>query len=125
MEHPMLEEVFCQDYRGLDSSYRRVLHGYVLKSDGRSLSGVTVRVLKGRVIKGTATTDRGGYWEILDLEEGTYKVTASMAGYASQIKRATIGANTVTKVTFTMTPLNRAGYFKNKRKNVVRSPGAF
>jgi hypothetical protein len=80
-----------------------------LKSDGRSLSGVKVQVLKGRAIKGKATTDRGGYWEVLDLAEGTYKITASMAGYVSQIKRATIGANTVTKVTFTLTREHKQG----------------
>jgi hypothetical protein len=124
MDHPELEHGGNHKHFQPGLGQRRLLHGYVLKSDGTSLSGVKVQVLKGRAIKGKATTDRGGYWEILDLAEGTYKITASMAGYVSQIKRATIGASTATKVTFTLTR-EHSRTFKNKRKNVDGGSGAF
>ena len=71
------------------SSGTGTLKGTVADGDGNLLSGVSVTVSQdGKTVK-TTTTDSGGAYAT-ELPTGTYTITASLSGYASQCAEVTI-----------------------------------
>ncbi len=69
-------------------------------STGGRIQGVTVTTDTGE----SATTNRGGKYTISDVPEGNRTVTATLAGYISQDKPATVVAGDTEKVNFELTP---------------------
>jgi len=66
--------------------------GIVTDTDeGYALEGATVAIEETGQ---TAITDSEGTYSISDIEEGTYDITASKEGYASQTKTVTVDSNT-------------------------------
>jgi glutamyl endopeptidase len=51
-----------------------------------NVEGATVTVYLGDAVKGTATTNASGIYEIGELPAGTYRVTAAKPGYVGQTK---------------------------------------
>jgi len=65
--------------------------GTVKDNEGNALEGATV------TIEGTAqsaATDGDGNYSLVDLEEGTYEITASKDGYSSQTKNVKVDSDT-------------------------------
>ena len=61
------------------------IEGSVNDEAGNAIGGAAVRAVQDDEV-GDGTTDGNGYYKIPDLNPGTYKVTASKEGYASQTK---------------------------------------
>ncbi len=62
--------------------------GKVLDTQGNAIASVTIQIGDK-----TAITDATGYWEIKDLAEGEYTVTASKEGYLPDSKPCVVSVN--------------------------------
>lgn len=74
------------------------IKGTVYADGGGKISGVTVEVQDGS----SATTNKGGKYNLQNVAAGTRTVTASKAGYASQTQEVAVSAGVTVTVNFTL-----------------------
>ena len=74
--------------------------GTVYANDGSKLHGALVEVLGGS----SALTNRGGKYNIQNVDEGMRTVTTSLVGFQPQMLQVTVIANTTVTVDFTLDP---------------------
>ena len=88
---------------------------YCFKSNPGAISGRVTDAVSGSGIynalvsasgpsSGSAYSDSNGYYTISGLTPGSYQVTASKSGYASQTKPATVSSGSTTTVDFQLQP---------------------
>jgi hypothetical protein len=87
----------CQCVAALGS-----IAGTVKDSSGNPIAGVSISV--SGPSSGSTSTDNNGYYIISNLNPGSYTVTASIIGYNSQSKSASVSAGSTTTVNFDLTP---------------------
>lgn len=74
------------------------ISGYV-KNGNEAIAGASV-LIKGT--KNGATTNASGYFELTNLQAGTYTLTISYIGYSKQSKTVTLGAGESLKINFSL-----------------------
>jgi hypothetical protein len=84
------------------------LSGYKLNERGDGLSGWTIEARNSSGLVGSALTDSSGYWEICQLEPGTYEVSEVMQGNYKPVTPATLTVdlprcNNLSNINFTNT----------------------
>jgi hypothetical protein len=57
------------------------INGTVTDISGAAMAGATVTVSSDTGVQRSTTTQKTGYWEILNLPVGTYKVTVTSANF--------------------------------------------
>src|SRR5690606_11564128 len=77
------------------------ISGKITESNGSALSGASVK-LKGQGF--TTASNANGVYEFANLAAGSYTVTVSYVGFATQEKRIAVTANAV--VGFNLQPLS-------------------
>lgn len=84
------------------------INGTVLDSSGASVGGASVTAVSEQTGLTTSTkTIKSGYWQILDLPVGTYKVTVTKSGFESvQLLGLMVRAGRASTVNATLKPGN-------------------
>jgi thermitase len=81
------------------------LAGKVVTSSGRKpLAGVTVQAIQSGQVRGSATTDSYGNYQLANLAAGTYDVRAAATGYQTQTRAAVVinAGQTTTGINFSL-----------------------
>jgi hypothetical protein len=69
----------------------------------KAISGAAVQAFSNSVLVQTVTANQRGQYKLSNLPEGSYTITASCTGYASQSKPATVKPDTTTKLNLALT----------------------
>lgn len=67
------------------------------ESTPNELEGVTVNILDGETVIGTATTNSSGEYEITDIISGEYSIQAVLTGYSHTEETITVNGEDLTK----------------------------
>jgi hypothetical protein len=81
------------------------LTGKVVTSSGRKpLAGATVQAIQSGQVRGSATTDSYGNYQIANLAAGSYDVRASATGYLNQTRAGVVinAGQTTTGINFSL-----------------------
>lgn len=97
-----------------------LVHGIVKDSKGAFITGATVSI-KGPY-NGTINTDSSGKYSFTDLPAGSYSVTASCAGFTSQMKSVTV-SNSDETLDFALVPNGPSGNNNNPENPLLVSVG--
>lgn len=61
------------------------IHGFVVSPDGTVYEGVRIELASGTVLPKTTTTDSNGRFEFKSVTAGTFRLTASTAGFGTEV----------------------------------------
>jgi hypothetical protein len=78
------------------------LHGKVTDTSGAALPGSDVEIRRPTGGARRTVTDAKGEFSFAGLQPGSYSVTASLRGFRSETKPATVAAGSVTTITFAL-----------------------